>query len=320
MPYAVGIEHEETLKVSYLLNDLEISLQLGHFEFGDAKPKDLRTKELPFSGLSMHDKALTELQRSKYRVRPATHHGATHGVYDAAISRPTSPSQTTKLRNKGRLQQSMAANRRPITAPMRLESSRLARAQSPLFPMQPKGYEPAEQHLVDFKQEDENRSGAESPQSFCSVGEEEYKQHRSHLRPNSVLGKYSRLNSAATTRKSSNAQKPKTHTYHKCVYIGPHDIHPKLQSTTIGPNSTIHSVIGYIRPDIRRAPLHQTALYHQPNSYRAGTPHLDVWSPSFVKKRFMREKSLRSPLKSRFITSNMTYAVQQGIPNDDVYY
>ena len=52
-----------------LLNDLEISLQLGQFEFGAAKPVDSRSTESPFSQLTMHEKALIDYNQSQARKK-----------------------------------------------------------------------------------------------------------------------------------------------------------------------------------------------------------------------------------------------------------
>ena len=115
----------------YLLNDLEISLQLGQYEFGVAKPTDHRSAKLPFSQLTMHEKSLTEYQqRLEKRQRPAT-----TGAKEQK-SRPVSAFTIENPRSESRLHKALV--RRPKTAPTKPGYQLQSRAVSVLSSRQPK--------------------------------------------------------------------------------------------------------------------------------------------------------------------------------------
>ena len=58
-----GGDHIDTRAVRSYLSNLEISLKMGKYEFGPAKPTDTRTMDRPYSKLSWRDKDLANMDR-----------------------------------------------------------------------------------------------------------------------------------------------------------------------------------------------------------------------------------------------------------------
>lgn len=304
-----GDDHETTNTVTYLLNDLEISLQLGKFEFGTAKPIDNRSVDFPFSQLSMHEDALVKHSQSSARKQRPTSTQSTRSM------RAQTAFNVEKPRTESRLYQALV--RRPKTAPTKLQrdprSSR--KPESPLHRKSPhcKGLDD-EFNLgipVVHEPDSELSSMASSPRTYRSYTQERGDMgklsHRTHK--GSVLDKYFPFdrhnpNYKSERRNQTSSQRtmsapPKSH---NCHGIEAHTIHAKLNSTTLGPNSTVKSVLGYTPPLPAGEPVHKSAWYHYPNHYATiQKPHVNATVYAQWKKRLTRQRSQTSPVKSRYL-------------------
>ena len=280
---------------------MEISLQLGQFEFGAAKPLDNRSRDFPFSQLSMHEKALLEYNQSlsKKQRPPSSAHSSRN-----ATARPQSAFTIEKPRLESRLQQALI--KRPKTAP-----TAIRRPMSPLYakPVQAAGLGDEEQHLnipMIRELDSEMSSAVSSPRSYNSFnipGRTDNSRSRQ-----SVLNKYfpvDKQRSVATPKPNETIARLTTGSSvktHKCHEIGAHTIHEKLRTTTLGPNSTIISVMGYTRPSKKTEPAHKSAWYHVPNHYTTSQkPHLNPRIYAQRKKRLMYQRSQSAPVKSRYL-------------------
>ena len=300
----------------YLLNDLEISLQLGQYEFGVAKPTDHRSAKLPFSQLTMHEKSLTEYrQRLEKRQSPAT-----TGAKEQK-SRPVSAFTIENPRSESRLHKVLV--RRPKTAPTKPGYQLQSRAVSVLSSRQPKSRQ--DELVTPHITNDVGLSTASnSPRTFRSYTRENMQYIRdgttapsrlsTYSCKSSVLDKYSTIAKQVNTappEQSSTSTKLKTH---KCHNIGPHTIHKNLNTITLGPNSDVYSVAGRIIPSINQPPVHLSAWYHLPNHYATvQKPHINLRVYAQRKKRLMHQRSQSSPLNSRFLNdhSNALHRVAQ---------
>lgn len=300
-----GTDHSDTQKVVFLLNDLEISLQLGQYEFGEARPIDLRTTDLPYSQLTMHEKALNEL-----KIKHANRGGTAQTRKKLTNqTRPASAFQIEKTRSESRLAKTLTS--RPKTAPNRVAvySPRI-RGTSASRPQAIGDQTKLETWLVENVEEEKARSGASSPRTYCSIDSETYGRPstgKSYKTPTSVLDKYGRRSTSNAQHKSINSPtanhnfSPLLH--HKCTPRGPYDIYPEMKSTINGPNSNIGSLTGYVRPVISKEHVHRSAWYHMPNNYRKDQPHLNLYS--LKRNKLTKQRSKSAPLHSRFLNQNI---------------
>lgn len=336
-----GNYHDATKTVTYLINDLEISLQLGQFEFGAAKPIDNRSAAFPFSQLSMHEKALIEYRTtSSRRQRP----GSSVQSANSSIIRPQSAFHVEKPRVESRLCQALVL--RPKTAPttlhrsstaLRSRSTNLKRPESPLhttaaaFIGTGLGDEFNHSHIPEIHEPDSELSSVDSsPRTYRSYSREmqgdssrmsEYGQRESVLTkyfPNhdkrTPSGSSMRTSKPPNTRASSAPVKA-----HKCHEIGPHTIHEKLNTTTLGPSSTVISVVGYARPSRNVEPVHKAAWYHFPNHYTTSQkPYINARVYSERKKRLTRQRSQSFPVKSRYLQDH-TNAIKLIAQHDSAF-
>ena len=84
--YVAGGDHIDTRAVRTYLNKLEVSLKMGRYEFGPAKPSENRTSDRPYSKMSWRDKDIDNMERRAKKRATATssHSGSSIG------SRPNS--------------------------------------------------------------------------------------------------------------------------------------------------------------------------------------------------------------------------------------
>ena len=284
-----------------MLNNLEVSIQLGQFDFGDAKAVDDRSCDLPFSSLSMHDDDLSKLKRRQISTGGGTN-------VRNGFMRPQTSYEPRKLRTVSRLRSAKAE--RPKTAPTRLQLSVPERMGEPLSGrVELRSTRPTNRELLFAGGSRESaRSVLETPRSYNSFSDLQLPVGKRI----SVLDKYNlRKNTPGKTAALENiSNSPQTsNKYHKCEYIGPHTIHKKLATTTVGPNSTLRSIVGYIKPTVTRYPIHQTAWYHQPNNYTSERPHLNG-AAHHLRRQLLVQRSKSSPLKSRFMSNQI----------DDLFY
>lgn len=299
---STGKEHESTKIVSYLLNDLEISLQLGQFEFGTAKPIDVRSNEFPFSELSMHEKALLERsQLRNSRQRPKSSYSL----------RPQTTFSIERPRQESRLQQALV--RRPKTAPTALNWSPPRTAQTDLRTQSPQLTNDFRNNFSEyFVPEIDHSSANSTPRTFRSCSREGKLSCRSGNAH--VLERYALLNKTSQPQALPGdrpVQSPTSHVSsahvkkHKCHEIGTHTIHKNLHTTTLGPNSTVGSVAGYTRPTGKTEPVHKSAWYHQPNHYATThKPHINHRVYAERRKRLMQQRSQGSPTRSRYLNDH----------------
>lgn len=311
-----GSEHESTRLVVYLLNDLEISLQLGQYEFGMAKPTDHRSGKLPFSLLSMHEKALIEHNQNLEKVRrPKT----TQGGKQAKSNRPQSAFTIDNPRSESRLHK--ALTRRPKTAPTKFDHTYIhidkhhvgGRSYECTTPKS-LGDGHAYNHIMP---ESELSSESNSPRTYRSMNRDNMHAARegtgapsrlsTYSYRSSVLERYSNVARGDGDRAVSRvgATSRATTKSHKCHDIGPHTIHKNLTSVTDGPNSTIYSVAGHMPPSVHKTPVHQSAWYHLPNHYATvHKPYINQRVYAQKKKSLMHQRSQSSPLHSRFMNDH----------------
>ncbi|KAJ8301152.1 hypothetical protein KUTeg_020139 [Tegillarca granosa] len=75
-----GGDHIDTRAVRQYLNNLEVTIKMGRYEFGPAKPTDTRSQDRPYSSLSWREKDLKNFERKAKRAY----------LQSQAGSRPTS--------------------------------------------------------------------------------------------------------------------------------------------------------------------------------------------------------------------------------------
>ena len=317
--FAAGSGHEATRTVIYLLNDLEISLQLGQFEFGAAQPVDNRSSVHPFSQLSMHEKALLEYNQSVTRKqRPPSQSSR------SVIIRPQSAFNVEKPRNESRLQKAFA--KRPKTAPTLLQRPKTAPIRDTSCDTG-LGDGDAVKLVTSIKVVDSQKSSvASSPRTFRSYTNDctSVSRMTDHSIKQSVLKKYypedrhdpklSKQGRTPTERVASSMAK-----VHKCHDIGAHTIHEKLRTTTLGPNSSVISVAGYTRPSRIVEPLHKAAWYHSPNHYITyEKPHINPRVYAQRKHKLMHQRSHSAPVRSRYLQDH-TNAIKHIAKHESAY-
>ncbi|KAK3585946.1 hypothetical protein CHS0354_038488 [Potamilus streckersoni] len=88
----LGEKHIDTRAVRHYLNELEISIKKGKYEYGPSKPTDVRTLERPFSSLSWRENDLENLGK-KFKSQPGktkTHSLLSRSGSRLTVSRPGS--------------------------------------------------------------------------------------------------------------------------------------------------------------------------------------------------------------------------------------
>lgn len=290
-----------------MLNDLEISLQLGQYEFGVAKPIDQRSAKLPFSQLSMHEKALMEYsQRLERKQRSMASRGKSQS------NRPMSAFTIENPRSESRLYKALIE--RPKTAPTKTAEYQQNR---PVSKPVTRPANPNHEQLITKDSGDQPglSTTSNSPRTYRSYTRENMQYGRDDMTAPSRLSTYSCRSSVlekySSTTRPRIAPAPK-HTpfstkiqVHKCHNIGPHTIHKNLNTVTLGPNCDVYSVAGHVVPSINDPPVHLSAWYHLPNHYATvQKPNINLKVYAQRKKRLMHQRSQTSPLNSRFINDH----------------
>jgi len=292
----------------FLLNDLQISLKLGEYEFGAAKPHDLRTKQSPFSRLTMHDEAL------------ADYHSRSHPLYNhetrQTVSRPQTAFKISHTRDTSRLE--LALMRRPKTAPSRLLATEMKKSSGPLRSQTAAGngsgvrcdgvtgrdggamYFPDDAPAVRF----EEGSDLSTPRTYRSLTPTE-SETKPRISSANTLEKYYQRQSGDSRLSSRGRQHGTQSRQHYCGTPGPFDFHRNSNTTTVGPNSAVHSLIK-ARPISMGKPCHQSAWYHKPHHYPT-MQNPNVSLRVYAKRKIrtsQQQKSAMSPIKSRFLRIN----------------
>lgn len=316
--------------MNFLLNDLEISLQLGKYEFGAAKPTDNRSRQFPFSNLTLHEKSLVEYNRqvvtreNRAKTAPLQSVGTNSLELSSpaeskpiAVTRPQSAFNIEKPRHESRLYQALI--KRAKTAPTSITANQTSTANYRSRRPKTCGLgEPHDQPPQIVVPDTVSSSGSSSPRTFRSVGRDgaASRESRKTVASSAKASVLERYNTVYTSQRESHdekADKRPTNSAksHKCQTLGPHTIHRNMKSTTIGPNSTIRSVVGYIRPSKTTEPIHKSAWYHVPNHYTTvSKPHISSRVYAERKNRLMQQRSQSTPVKSRYLQDH-THAISR---------
>ena len=292
-----GLENTDTKHIQQALTAQEVMLRLGNYEFGHAKPLDMRSRRNPFSTLTMRDKDLKRMQKT-YGVNKSMHEALSiRAVSRDEMLRHSQPASHVSSTNShlstsdgDRLLRNTSAERRlkhsanGESANSPVQRSRLTVDMNFVADSTTGGTSDLHKELIldsfAVDSDAECRTSAGKSYMGSTSGRDSFKMFTRYASSassrsrvsNSVSGaaksrgKYSPSPVTSASSAGRDGTTPRGH-LSRCSVPGRQSLYLSNQQTVVGPHSDLRCLMDYRYPERTRQIHHQSAWYHVPGRY-----------------------------------------------------